>query len=122
MPHLAGTLQVDLEDHRTPFAQRALNGLARRTVAVAMHTGPLQEPAGGDQLVELGVVKEVVRHPIDFTRTRFARGGGTGNEDLGMNSAQPLDDGPLTDGRRAGDHIDARAEPLRTIRPWDSLG
>ena len=73
LAHLARALHLDLQHDRHAGAGAALELGAQRPVAAAGVGGVLDERAGGDLAIELGVAEEVVVDAVDLAGPRRAR-------------------------------------------------
>jgi hypothetical protein len=70
---------------------------------VAVDVGPFQERVLLDQPVELVPGQEVVLAAVDLARAGRPRRAGNGQDEIGNQLQDPLDDRPLADPRGAGD-------------------
>jgi hypothetical protein len=75
-----------------------------------VHDGPLEQPVGLDEPVELGLADEVVVHALLLTGTRRPGGGRHGDPDVGPLLAHARSDRPLADRGRAGEDDEPGAD------------
>jgi hypothetical protein len=101
--HLAGALDVDLEHDS---ARRALQLAPERPVAVARIDGMLEELAGLDAAVEIGLAQEVVVDPVDLAWTGVARGRRDGQLEARNPLQEPFYERSLANARRPRDDQD----------------
>ncbi len=107
-PHLAGTLQLDLEHDRRSAGVALLDLGAQRPVPVAAVGGVLEEAAGGDPAVELVAVEEVVVDALGLARPGRPRRRRRRQLELGDDFAEGADQRPLADPGGPGDYEDSR--------------
>src|SRR5436190_4854782 len=112
--HLARPLDLDLEHHRHPVGEPALDLGAQGPVAIAAVGRVLEELARMRAGIEVLTAQEVVVAAVHLTLARLPRG----RRDRELEAWDPPqelgDQRPLAHPRRPGDHEDLRHGPILT--------
>src|SRR5699024_5424992 len=117
LAHLAGALQVDLEQRGAARIDLLLHGSTEGAVAVAaVHDGVLQHLPLRDHPVELRVVDEAVVHTVDLPRARCPGRRRHGEPDLRVGLADACAHRSLADRRGAGQHCQSAHPGKRSSR------